>query len=70
MILRENSIYLVLGIIFSIPIIPFLEKKTSLFKSGDTIKIVAEPILYFGAFIWAISFLILGAHNPFIYFNF
>jgi alginate O-acetyltransferase complex protein AlgI len=27
-------------------------------------------VFYMFCFIWAVSFLILGAHNPFIYFNF
>ena len=30
----------------------------------------AEGVLYAFVFLWAVSFLVLGAHNPFIYFNF
>lgn len=28
------------------------------------------PLVCTAAFLWAVSFLILGAHNPFIYFQF
>ena len=34
------------------------------------ITAVIEPLGYGLMLLWGVSFLILGAHNPFIYFNF
>lgn len=64
--MREYGIYLILGIIFSMPVVPWLSKK---FKKQDKfgISTVAAPLALAFALIWAISFIMLGAHNPFLY---
>lgn len=67
--LREYGLYLILGILFSMPVMRILEKKISSTKAA-VVQNTAEPIIYGLVFLWAVSFLILGAHNPFIYFNF
>lgn len=67
--LREYGIYLILGILFSTPVMRILEKKIGSTKAA-VVQNAAEPIIYGLLFLWAVSFLILGAHNPFIYFNF
>lgn len=68
--LREYGIYMLLGIVFATPaarmLSAFADKNT---KTG-VVKLVALPIGYGMVFLWAVSFLILGMHNPFIYFNF
>lgn len=67
--LREYGIYLVLGILFSTPILKKLEEKAGNTKAA-AVQRIAVPVIYGIIFLWAVSFLILGAHNPFIYFNF
>ena len=58
---------------------PVEEKRDLARKLGATldnyeqfgkVKAVALPLSYGVLFLWAVSFLILGMHNPFIYFNF
>ena len=67
--LREYGVYLFLGLLFSAPVMRVLEKKIGSTRVAS-IQNILQPILYGIVFLWAVSFLILGAHNPFIYFNF
>ncbi len=69
-ILREFGIYLILGIIFSTPIIKNLDNMVFKREKINVIKKYLFMIMIFIIFFWAISFLALGSHNPFIYFNF
>ena len=66
---REYGIYILAGIIFSTPVLKILREKAGKSKAASVFAI-AEPVGYGLFFLWAVSFLILGAHNPFIYFNF
>lgn len=66
---REYGFFLVAGVIFSTPIMRYLEAKIERSKLSN-IMAVAVPLCYGLIFLWAASFVILGAHNPFIYFNF
>jgi D-alanyl-lipoteichoic acid acyltransferase DltB (MBOAT superfamily) len=66
---REYGIYIFFGILFSTPIMKWLKEKISTTKAGICTDILS-PICYGILFLWAVSFIILGAHNPFIYFNF
>ena len=51
------------------PIVKVFRDKVE--KAGFSCALnVLEPIGYSIVFIWSVSYLILGAHNPFIYFNF
>ncbi len=66
---REYGIFIAAGILFSMPIAGILKEKINDNKAARVIA-AAIPIGYGFIFLWAVSFLILGAHNPFIYFNF
>lgn len=66
---REFGIYIFLGVLFATPIMKALREKVNNSKYGNIIGII-EPVCYGVLFLWATSFIILGAHNPFIYFNF
>lgn len=68
--LRQYGLFIPAGIIFSMPVAPKLGELLSRNRSGELITTFVVPIIYFVGFLWAVSFLILGAHNPFIYFNF
>lgn len=67
--LREYGIFIVTGIIFATPIMELFRKKVKQERLCNVIA-VTTPFVYGFLFLWAVSFLILGAHNPFIYFNF
>lgn len=67
--LREYGIFIILGIVFSTPLMKRVKEKineTKLLKCAD----IVIPIGYGVVFLWSVSYIILGAHNPFIYFNF
>ena len=68
--LREYGFFVFAGIVFAAPIADILQKKIMGKRILQSVYAVLEPILSMLLFLWAISFLVLGAHNPFIYFNF
>ena len=69
--LREYGAYLVMGILFATPVMPYLAKKIDGTGAGlKNLRGILSPFAYGFVFLWAVSFLILGVHNPFIYFNF
>lgn len=69
-LVRQYGIFLVMGLIFAIPVVPRISGMLRSTKRRQMICECIELPCYFAAFLWAVSFLILGAHNPFIYFNF
>ena len=69
-IVKENLVYIIVSLIFTVPIAPYMQKRIGKTTGGKTIMELMHIFVYMIGFIWAISFLILGSHNPFIYFNF
>ena len=74
--LREYGIYLILGILFSTPVVRSLKEKFFLQKDSSGVLLsvkykavlnVAEFILYGMAFLCALSFVVISNHNPFMY---
>lgn len=66
----EYGVYLLLGIVFSTPIAQVLGNKLrSVLRSEDAFYFVRSGTEVF-LFCWAVSFVLLGSYNPFIYFNF
>ena len=68
--ISQYVVYLIMGIVFATPVAPGLSRKLYRNKNLAGILDVMLPIGYLLIFMWAVSFLILGTHNPFIYFNF
>lgn len=66
---REYGFFLVAGIVFATPVMKNLKSRREQSKLSDMANILL-PVGYGVIFLWAVSFIILGAHNPFIYFNF
>ncbi len=67
--ISEYGFFIVVGIICATPVLKIAGERLRKTKAG-VIQAVLEPLAYGVVFLWAVSFLILGAHNPFIYFNF
>ena len=65
--MREYGIFLLLGILFSMPVTAFLQKKSENNTSITNIASVVTPVVYGLAFLWALSFALMGYHNPFMY---
>lgn len=68
--MREYGAYLLAGIAFATPIVPWIREKMGRVPAGRICATYIVPFLYMLAFLWAVSFIVLGSHNPFIYFNF
>ena len=66
---REYGIFLAFGIVFSTPIAKLCAQKTGE-RISENVRAVILPLGYCFIFLWAVSFVLVGAHNPFIYFNF
>lgn len=68
--IREYWFYLACGFLFTTPIAKICGQKLDENEIIGKILSVVRPLAYGLIFIWAVSFLVLGAHNPFIYFTF
>lgn len=68
--LREYGVYLFFSILFATPIAGLLSRALERFRITRTLRYIVLPLLYGLLYVWAFSFIILGVHNPFIYFNF
>ncbi len=65
-ILREYGVFLALGFLFATPIAAVCGCKIRKKKWSTYLLPMGEMVV----FLWAVSFVVLGAYNPFIYFNF
>lgn len=68
-VFREYGFFFICGIVFSTPIMKFISKIIKESKLKVLFEILT-PMIYAILFLWAVSFIILGSHNPFIYFSF
>lgn len=65
--LSDKLIYLIAGIIFSMPVHKYISK---LVDKNKAVSLVVSPVCMTVIFLVAVSFLVKGTYNPFIYFNF
>ena len=68
MIIREQGFFLVAAILFCMPLREWLLKRGS--AKWEKAAFLCYPAALMLLFLWGTSYLILGAHNPFLYFNF
>ncbi len=69
-LIKDYFSFILLAVFLSFPIIPWLNKKLEDREGTRFICEMVLAILTFGLFIWAISFVISGSNNPFVYANF
>ena len=70
--IREYWLFFLAGLLCSTTIFQSIKKKIAE-KESKVLQFAAQTISVFGLMfltIWSVSYIILGAHNPFIYFNF
>ena len=69
--LSNFAVIFLFGILCSTPIFGKLaEKATAKVKHGELICTYSGYVVQFLLFIFGVSFIVMNAHNPFIYFNF
>ena len=69
-VLREYWIYYAFALLFVFPVASFFSEYITVNATMKNVYQIVASIGYVFSFLWAVSFLVLGAHNPFIYFNF
>ncbi|MBQ9867083.1 MAG: MBOAT family protein [Lachnospiraceae bacterium] len=67
--IREYGFFMICGVLFAMPLMKLIKIKTKHPATASVITAI-EAVGCALCFLWAVSFLVLGAHNPFIYFNF
>ena len=56
--------------IFAMPVIPWIKDKVAKNKVASCTVDVVCAVALCGLFIWAVSFVVAGQNNPFMYANF
>lgn len=67
---NEYGICVLAGIILAMPVIPWLKEKASKNKTASRVVGVVCAVALCGMFLWALSFVVAGQNNPFMYANF
>ena len=66
-LMQENRVLFLIGIIGCFPVVPYIKRKWSKYEVAlDSIKAMAIPLLFFVC----CCYLVKSTYNPFIYFNF
>ena len=68
--LREYWLFLIASLIISTGLLKLVKLEGIINQNVRFTASTVTMVFYVFCFIWAISFLIMGANNPFIYFNF
>ena len=63
---NETWVVMLLGFLFSVPVWPWAEKKLMRSAGGQVLR----ALVYGAVTVLSVSYLAMGSHNPFIYFNF
>ena len=66
----EYGIFVVAGIIFAMPVIPWIKEKASKNKTASRVVDVVCAVALCVMFLWALSFVVAGQNNPFMYASF
>ena len=67
---RESWVFLAAGILFSTPLASRSLAKLRAGREDKPLLILGETALYLLLLVLCVSYLAMGSHNPFIYFNF
>lgn len=69
-LIKDNAFFIAAALVLCFPLVPFAEKKLENKKAlRVAFEIVTGLIALFG-FAWAVSFVVAGQNNPFLYANF
>lgn len=65
---REYIVFIIVAVIASTPILQIIDNKLK--DAVPRITGILSAVVNCSLFIFSVSYLVMGAHNPFIYFNF
>lgn len=68
LLLSEYGMTMILGAVFSVPIIPTIKRQLK--EKNNAILPYISVIISLGLFLLSLSYIVKGSYNPFIYFNF
>ncbi len=68
--ISEYYVFILLAVVLCTPVLNNLYRRIKNIKVCEYTLVIIKPITYSFILFYAISYLIIGAHNPFIYFNF
>jgi len=69
--LGNHWMFIIAGLVFSMPILQWVKgNESSIIEKHQCLALGAKAAVYLFGFLWSISYLVLGNHNPFIYFSF
>lgn len=68
--IRRNWLVYLLGVVFSLPIVPWLKQRVEKIKVLDNIILIAQPFAAALLLIVSLSGIVAGTYNSFIYFRF
>lgn len=66
----ENWVFLLAGTGYAFAGFKWLRHKIEQYRALDACVSICTPFVYIGLFLVAVTYLVIGAYNPFIYFNF
>lgn len=69
-LVRDNIFFIIVAIILCMPVASFIKDKMYVSSTGRKVYDIASGIVIISAFIFALSFIVGGLNNPFLYTNF
>lgn len=72
-LIKDNAAFLICAVLFAMPLVPWIRKKCKECNGNRVAHVACEGIFAIASmilFCWAISYMVAGANNPFIYANF
>lgn len=66
----ENRVFLLVGMFYAISGFKWLRSRMQHWRVLETCVEICAPCVYVGLLVVAVTYLVIGAYNPFIYFNF
>jgi alginate O-acetyltransferase complex protein AlgI len=69
-LINDYFVFIFASILLCFPILPWFKEKAKKNKYTNCLVEILSPIVIVFLFIWAISFVVSGLNNPFIYANF
>lgn len=68
--LKNCAVVLILALLGTMPVIPFLRKRLLALPCGETVCAVLQPVIVLVLLAVSTAFLVAGSFNPFLYFRF
>ena len=69
-LLKDYGVFLLAALLFSTPVVPWLEQKLESRPRARKAFELAQAVCLLALFAWALSFVVAGQNNPFAYANF